>query len=134
MPDTGEELTAVLYTLVVEGMRFHAFHGSLEVERELGQVLDISINFSYRAEPGEEDLPEKTFPYQKAYEIVQSIVMNTKFRTAEALALAISRQLLKGCPTGEFVQTTIKRGQLYVPGVLDHVGVTVEVCREDLED
>ena len=123
----------MLYTLVVEGMRFHAFHGSMEVERELGQVLDISVSFSYHAKPGEEDLPEKIFPYQKAYEIVQNMVMNTKFRTAEALAFAISKNLLKGCPAGEFVQTTVKRGQLYVPGVLDHVGVTVEVCREDLE-
>lgn len=124
----------MLYTLVVEGMRFHAFHGSMEVERELGQVLDISASFSYHVAPGEEDFPEKVFPYHKAYEITQNVVMNTKFRTVEALAFAISRNLLKGCPTGEFVQTTIKRGQLYVPGVLDHVGVTVEVCREDLEE
>lgn len=124
----------MLYTLTVEGMRFHAFHGSMEVERELGQVLEISASLTYHVEPANVDIPEKIFSYHKAFEVVQRVVMSTKFRTIEALAYAVSKALLKGCPEGDFVQTSIKRGQLYVPGVLTNAGVTVEVCREDVEE
>ena len=37
----------MLGNFCVEGMHFHAFHGDLEVERELGQVFSIDISLSY---------------------------------------------------------------------------------------
>jgi len=124
----------VLFTLHMEGMRFHAFHGSMEVDRELGQILDVSINLTYEAGSAEAGKPEHTYSYAEAYEMVQKVVMGTKYMTIEALALEISRKLFAACSMAEFLEVSIKRGQLYVPGVIGSAAVSLSVSREDLEE
>ncbi len=41
----------MLVTLALRGMQFHAFHGCLEVERELGQIFSINVGLDYELSP-----------------------------------------------------------------------------------
>ncbi len=123
---------SVLCTLKLEGMRFHAFHGSLEVERELGQVLEVSLCVSYDVPLADLGKPDSVYAYAEIYETVQKVVMGTKYETMEGLTFAIAKKLLDDYAETEMVEASVKRGQLYVPGVLSSSEVTLMVTREDL--
>lgn len=122
----------MLCTLKLDGMRFHAFHGSLEVERELGQVLEVSANISYDVPLADIGKPDNVYAYAECYETIQKVVMGTKFETIEALTFAIAKRLLEEYTEAEMVEASVRRGQLYVPGVLSSSEVTLTVTREDI--
>ncbi|EHM09819.1 FolB domain protein [Thermanaerovibrio velox DSM 12556] len=123
----------MLTTMTIKGIHFHAFHGALEVERELGQVLEIDLSLSYDVEPKDLD-SEKVPPVADAsvYEIVQKVVMTTKFKAMEGLALEIARRLIKAYGVVELVTVVIRRRQLFIPGDVQSAEVEITVDREDL--
>ncbi|MCF7935227.1 MAG: dihydroneopterin aldolase [Synergistales bacterium] len=120
--------------LRLRGMQFHAFHGSLEVERELGQVLDLSLEVSYDLPVEQLDDPDAAPNYAAVYELTKEVVMNTKFYTMEALGFAIARRLFRKHRQLETVTATLSRGQLYVPGVLSDAEVALTVSRADVAE
>ena len=122
----------MLFTLTLEGMRFHAFHGSMEVERELGQILEISLSFTY--ELGMEELEDnrKVVSYAQVFSFVENVVMRNKFEAMEPLAFEIAKKLLRSITSGQVAEVAVSRGQLYVPGVLGSSEVSVLLTRDDL--
>lgn len=123
----------MLVTLALRGMQFHAFHGCLEVERELGQIFSINVGLDYELSPEEADDPEAVPSYQEVFERVQHVVMGKKFRTLEALGWDIGKTILEAYPFVENVYVDVSSSQLFVPGLIDSKVVTVSLDREELE-
>ncbi|WP_198470721.1 dihydroneopterin aldolase [Acetomicrobium sp. S15 = DSM 107314] len=123
----------MLVTLALRGMQFHAFHGCLEVERELGQIFSINVGMDYELSPEEADNPEAVPSYQEVFERVQHVVMGRKFRTLEALGWGIGKAILEAYPFVEDVYVDVSSNQLFVPGLIDSKVVTVSLDREELE-
>jgi dihydroneopterin aldolase len=124
----------MLANLTLKGIHFHAFHGALEVERELGQVLELDIQLGYEVEPGE-ILKGRTpnMAYGPIYEEVQKVVMGTKHTAIEGLALDIARHLFATFPILQMGTVIVRRRQLFIPGDVASAEVELTVDREDLE-
>jgi dihydroneopterin aldolase len=104
----------------VKGMSFHAFHGVLEVERELGQVflVDAAVEF----EAALDDNASKTEPLIRdadVYEIARNLMMETKFRSISLLAGKIAHDLMTEYPKADRATVSIRRKQLFIPGNVD---------------
>lgn len=119
----------------VKGMNFHAFHGSLEVERELGQVFSINatIGFSITDETPH-PFAEATIREADIFEEVKGVVMGSRFHSHISLALAIVRAMFKRFETAETVTITIGRKQLFIAGTVDEVCAEVTCDREDIKE
>ena len=86
-----------------------------EVDVEL--VLDLQ-----RA--GVDDDLTRTVDYGKVYEVVQSIVESTSFRLLEAIAEAISHELLADFDVDE-VGVRVRKPAVKLGGPLDYAGVEI---------
>ena len=125
----------MLATMTLKGMHFHAFHGALEVERELGQVLEIDLSLAYDVQVSR--MTSETQPQvldATVFEQVQKVVMSTKYKALEGLALEIARRVLQVFEPVQLSTVVIRRKQLFIPGDIRSADVELTVDREDLSD
>jgi len=118
----------------VKGMSFHAFHGILEVERELGQVYFVDVTLEFELDPV--DISQKDEPLTRdagVFEITRNVIMETKFRSISSLAVTIARSLLEKIDKSLSVTIRINRKQLFIPGNVDSSIVEITYARSDLE-
>ena len=73
---------------------------------------------------GVDDDLDKTVDYGKVYEAVRQIVKSTSYRLLEALAEAISHELLAGFPIDE-VGVRLRKPAVQLGGPLDYAGVEI---------
>ncbi len=125
----------MLTTLTILGIQVHAFHGALEVERELGQLLSIDVAVTYDLEC-EGDGSAKQPPVREAslYEDIKFVVMGSKYSSLELLAGSIGKHLLKRYAMIQIASITISRRQIFIPGVVEGVQVEVTLDRDDLTE
>jgi dihydroneopterin aldolase len=116
----------------VMGMDFHAFHGVLEVERELGQVFSVDTIVEFDMSPGD-DSPkaEPTVKDAEVYEITRNVMLETKYKSIASLAGKIAHNLLAECPKVSNVTVSIKRKQIFISGSVDYAVAEVSCGRED---
>jgi len=118
----------------VIGMNFHAFHGVLEVERELGQVFSVDVIVEFDVNPND-DVPnaEPVVRDADVYEITRNVIMETKYRSISSLAGRIARNMLASFGKVTHAKVAIKKKQLFIPGSVESVIVDVECSREDIK-
>ncbi len=115
----------------IRGMHFHAFHGSLELERELGLVfiVDVALFFPLSLE----DASQSTVnPIESAdiYETTKGVMMGTKFKSRTSLALRIAREMLTRF--GEVSQVHVKVAcKHFFIGDVEAIEAEVQCTRED---
>ncbi|MDR1471754.1 MAG: dihydroneopterin aldolase [Synergistaceae bacterium] len=117
----------------VKGMSFHAFHGMLEVERELGQVLvvDVALEFELAGDlltPTSETIVRDA----EIYELTKNVMMGTKFRSLTGLALKIAQDILKQFEYADRASVSICRKQLFIPGSVDNIVAEVSCGRDEI--
>jgi dihydroneopterin aldolase len=118
----------------VRGMSFHAFHGVLEVERELGQVFAVDVAVEFDIDPSE-DSP-KTEPVVRdadVYEITRNVMLETKYRSITSLAGKIAHDLMAEFGKATKAAVSINRKQLFIPGNVDYGVAEVSYTREDFD-
>ena len=116
----------------VKGMNFHAFHGVLEVERELGQVYFVDATVEFELDPA--DISQEDEPLIRdadVFEVTRNVMMETKFRSISSLAGTIARNLLEEYDKVLSVTVCIRRNQLFIPGNVDSSITEVTVARSD---
>jgi dihydroneopterin aldolase len=119
-------------SLTVTGMSFHAFHGILEVERELGQVFSVDANVEFEIDSADgSPKAEPVIRDADVYEISRNVMMETKYRSITSLAGKIARDLLAEYPKACKSTVSIKRKQLFIPGNVDYCVAEVSCTRED---
>ena len=118
--------------VLVNGIRFHAFHGLTKLERQIGlrYCVDIAL-VTEIGRPAESDRMEDAIDYREMHDVVVSIGRNNSFILIETLAVRIARALLGKFPAAS-VEVRVRKETPVLDGIVDSVGVECTMTREDL--
>jgi 7,8-dihydroneopterin aldolase/epimerase/oxygenase len=112
--------------ILLRGLLFHAHHGVLAAEQELGQKfrLDLSLEVDLRA-AGRSDQLEGTVDYAAVYETVRHEVTVAPPRLLlEKLAHCVAARVLGGFPGVRAARVRVMKPHVAVQGVLDGLGAS----------
>lgn len=111
---------------MLHNIRLHGRHGWYDHELETPQPFEVDVELLLNLQPaGIEDDLERSVDYGRVYEVVRPIVESTSFRLLEALAEAISHELLAGFPPVDEVGVRVRKPGVQLGGPLDHAGVEI---------
>ncbi|MFZ5969375.1 MAG: dihydroneopterin aldolase [Bacillota bacterium] len=112
--------------IVMKNLCFYGYHGAMPEENVLGQkfMVDIALFLDLK-KAGETDKVENTVHYGETYELVKDIVENRKYNLIEALAEAISNEIIAQFPLVEEIEVVIKKPGAPVKGIFDYFGVEI---------
>ena len=106
-------------------MRFQGRHGYYDHELLTPQPFEVDVELRLNLQPaGVDDDLAKSVDYGKVYDAVRQIVESTSFRLLEALAEAISHELLADFEVTE-VGVRVRKPNVQLGGPLDHAGVEI---------
>jgi dihydroneopterin aldolase len=95
------------------------------------QPFEVDVELVLNLQPaGVDDDLEQSVDYGKVYEAVRQIVESTSFRLLEALAEAISHELLTDFEVQE-VGVRVRKPEVQLGGPLDYAGVEIRRQRID---
>lgn len=112
--------------ILLADMAFQARHGVHAHEKTTDQRFEVDTELFLDLQPaGLEDDLARTLDYGRVYETVRTIVESTTFNLIEALAEAISHELLSDFPALEEVVVRVRKPQVQLGGPLAHAGVEI---------
>jgi len=112
--------------VVLKGITVFGYYGVSPVEREIGQKLEIDIEYYHDfTKASMTDALEDTVNYERVYSTVMEVVENNKFNLLETLANSICREVLENFPVTR-IRAEIRKLTLPFPNSLAHVAVVVE--------
>ncbi len=129
----GEEIEASRDEILLEGMRFYAYHGVNPEERALGQrfTVDVVLEADLRRAGQSDDLVE-TVSYSAVYKVVRGIVEGEPRNLIEAVAEEIAAAILTGFPKVARVTATVRKPEVPMKGsLLDAAGVRITRTQAD---
>lgn len=116
----------MLYTIDLQGMEFHAFHGCYDLEQRVGNRFEVMLSIT--TELGgiaAHDAVEEAVNYLTVYEIVRER-MAVKQRTIERVATNIIEALRTRFPEVRHVRCTVAKLAPPLGGKIARVSVTLE--------
>jgi dihydroneopterin aldolase len=125
--------TPVTDEILLEGLRFYAYHGVNPEERALGQrfTVDVILMVDLRRAGQSDDLAD-TVSYSAVYKVVRRIVEGEPRQLIEAVAEKIAVAILTGFPSVEHVTVTVRKPEVSMKGsMLDAAGVRIRRSRAD---
>lgn len=115
-----------MYVIRLKNCAFFARHGVHAEEETLGQRFYVDAELHVRPEGGlDEDALDGTVDYGVAFQEIEAIVTGRRRFLIEALAFDVARALCRRFPQIQKAAITVRKPNAPVPGVLDHVEVTV---------
>ena len=112
--------------IVLANMRFQGRHGYYNHELLAVQPFEVDIELLMNLQPaGVDDDLDKSVDYGKVYEAVRQIVESTSYRLLEALAEAISHELLADFDAVREVGVRVRKPKVQLSGPLDYAGVEI---------
>ncbi len=115
-----------MYLIRMKNCAFFARHGVFDEENALGQRFYVDAELT--VDPGEaldNDAIEGTVDYGTAFQVIEKIITGKRRFLIEALALDVAKALLARFPQIKRAAITVRKPNAPVPGVLDHVEVTL---------
>ena len=122
--------------ILLEGMRFYAYHGVNPEERALGQrfTVDVTLTTDLRR-AGQSDELGDTVSYSAVYKVVRRIVEGQPRNLIEAVAEAIATEILTSFPPVQRVSVTVRKPEVPMKGsLLDAAGVRILRARANEGD
>ena len=119
--------------ILLEGMRFYAYHGVNPEERTLGQrfSVDVAMAVDLRRASQSDDLHD-TVSYSAVYKLVRRIVEGEARNLIEAVAEAVATAILAEHRQVERVTVTVRKPEAPLKGaMLDAAGVRITRARTD---
>ena len=117
--------------ILLANMRFQGRHGVYEWEQTTAQPFEVDVELLLNLQPaGIDDDLELSVDYGRVYDAVRQIVESTSFRLLEALAEAISHELLADFDVTEVV-VRVRKPEVRLDGPLDYAGVEIHRQRAD---
>jgi dihydroneopterin aldolase len=117
--------------IVLANMRFQGRHGVYDWERQNPQPFEVDVELVLDLQPpGIDDDLQLSVDYGRVYDAVRQIVESTSFRLLEALAEAISHELLADFDVTEVV-IRVRKPEVRLDGPLDYAGVEIHRQRAD---
>lgn len=120
--------------VLLEGMRFYAYHGVNPEERSQGQrfVVDIALAADLRQAARSDDLTQ-TINYSSVYKQVKAVIEGPPHQLVEVVADEIARSLLAEFSLATAITVTVRKPEVPLKGAtLDSAGVRVHRTREEL--
>jgi dihydroneopterin aldolase len=117
--------------ILLEGMRFYAYHGVNPEERALGQrfTVDVVLAVDLRR-AGQSDELAHTVSYSAVYKVVRGIVEGEPRQLIEAVAEEIAAMILTDFPLVARVTVTVRKPEVPMKGsMLDAAGVRITRSR-----
>ena len=115
-----------MYVIRMKNCAFFARHGVLDEEETLGQRFYVDAELTVEpSRPLTEDSIEDTVNYGVAFSVIEEIVTGHRRFLIEALALEVAKALTARFSQIRKAAITVRKPNAPVPGVLDHVEVTV---------
>ena len=106
-------------------MRFEGRHGYYDHELLSPQPFEVDVELRLNLQPaGVDDDLDKSVDYALVYNAVRQIVESTSFRLLEALAEAISHELLTDFDVTE-VGIRLRKPDVELGGPLDYAGIEI---------
>ena len=122
--------------ILLEGMRFYAYHGVNPEERALGQrfTVDVAVAVDLRRAGQSDDLAH-TVSYSAVYKMVRAIVEGEPRQLIEAVAEEIASVVLTEFPPVAHITVTVRKPEVPMKGsMLDAAGVRIARSRTDRGD
>src|SRR4051794_35233698 len=122
--------------ILLEGMRFYAYHGVNPEEQALGQRFTVDAVLAVDLRPaGQSDELANTVSYSAVYKVVRRIVEGEPRQLIEAVAEDIAAAILTGFPPVARVTVTVRKPEVPMKGsMLDAAGVRITRSRADGND
>ena len=115
-----------MYVIRMKNCAFFARHGVHDEEERLGQRFYVDAELAvYAVEALVVDALEETVNYGVAFTVIEEIITGKRRFLIEALALEVGKALTGRFPQIKRAEITVRKPNAPVPGVLDHVEVTV---------
>lgn len=115
-----------MYVIRMKNCAFFARHGVLDEEERLGQRFYVDAELEVNPDtPLEADSIASTVDYGVAFTEIEKIITGRRRFLIEAVALDVAQALCRKFPQIVRAQITLRKPNAPVPGVLDHVEVTV---------
>ncbi len=115
-----------MYLIRMKNCAFFARHGVLDEEEALGQRFYVDAALT--VDPGralEDDFIDATVDYGVAFQVIEKIITGERRFLIESLALEVAKALTARFPQIKRAEITVRKPNAPVPGVLDHVEVTI---------
>ena len=115
-----------MYLIRMKNCAFFARHGVLDEEETLGQRFYVDAALT--VDPGralENDSIDGTVDYGVAFQVIERIITGERRFLIEALAQEVGKALVARFPEIRRAEITVRKPNAPLPGVLDHVEVTV---------
>ncbi|MEA2605422.1 MAG: 7,8-dihydroneopterin aldolase/epimerase/oxygenase [Chloroflexota bacterium] len=110
---------------MLQNIQLDGRHGYDDDERATPQPFEVDVELLLDLRPaGVDDDLAQTVDYARVYEIVARIVGTASFRLLEAIAEAISDEILAAFPVDEVV-VRVRKPAVQLGGPLDHAAVEI---------
>ena len=110
---------------MLHNIQLQGRHGFYDHELETPQPFEVDVELTLNLQPaGIDDDLGKSVDYGRVYEIVRQVVESASFRLLEALAEAISHEILSEFPVVE-VGVRVRKPAVKLGGPLDYAGVEI---------
>jgi dihydroneopterin aldolase len=111
--------------ILLQGIRFHGYHGLSRMEREVGGRYSVDLELTYDFSPAlQSDRLTDTVDYRKVHHLVLEIGRGPSFRLIEALAGRIIAALFEQFPVEE-IHLRLRKETPVLDGIVEAVGVEV---------
>ena len=122
----------MLNVVRIKKASFYAYHGALLEEQSIGgnfeADVDMYFNFSDAAET--DDL-SKTINYEEIYKQINKVIYQKKYYLIETIATIIADNLLETYPILEKIDVKVRKNNVPVGGIIDHVEAQVVKSRNE---
>jgi len=111
---------------------FYAYHGALKEEQSIGGKFeaDVDLFFDFFEAAANDDL-KKTINYDEVYKFINKVIHEKKYYLIESLATKIADNLLETYSILEKVIVKVRKSNVPVGGIIEHVEAEVEKSRNE---
>jgi dihydroneopterin aldolase len=118
--------------ILIEGIKFHGFHGLTRMEREVGVRLSVDLSLEVDLDrPGRSDAFEDTLDYRRVHQCVMDVGRGRSHKLLESFAWTLLGTLFDEFPADR-ITVRVRKETPVLDGIVDTVGVEMTRSREEM--
>jgi dihydroneopterin aldolase len=119
--------------IILEGMVFEGTHGVYPEEQVNPQPFEVDVELALNLQPaGLSDDLALTADYARVFDACRAVVESTRYNLIEALAEAITEELLAGFPMVDAVTVRIRKPKVDLGGTFRAAGIEIKRKRRSV--
>jgi dihydroneopterin aldolase len=122
----------MLNVVRIKKASFYAYHGALLEEQSIGGNFEADVDMYFNfSEAAETDDLSKTINYEEIYKQINKVIYQKKYYLIETIATIIANNLLETYPILEKIDVKVRKNNVPVGGIIDHVEAQVVKSRNE---